>query len=142
MLGRLQPEISYPEETQGALDPETESGMGRGEVALHLKRVCSSSSWLPELLGQGRHKMQAQPSLCPCGGPENLSLSGLGLGSACNSGPAPCRAAWSLSSVDEESTCAVSGWGGGKSTVAGHCECSPHMPVTFVCSAPPSPQHH
>ena len=108
MLGRLQPEISYPEETQGALDPETESGMGRGEVALHLKRVCSSSSWLPELLGQGRHKMQAQPSLCPCGGPENLSLSGLGLGSACNSGPAPCRAAWSLSNVDGESTHAVS----------------------------------
>ena len=22
-----------------------------------------------------------------------------------------------------------------------HCECSPHTPVTFVCSAPPSPQH-
>ena len=35
-------------------------GLGRGEVALHLKRVRSSSSWLPELLEPGRHKMQPQ----------------------------------------------------------------------------------
>ena len=33
------------------------------------------------------HKTQAQPSLCLCGVPENLSLSGLDLWSACNSGP-------------------------------------------------------
>ena len=57
-----------------------------------------------ELLRPGRHKTQAQPSLRLCGVPENLNLSGLGLGSARNSGPAPCRAAWSLSSVDGEST--------------------------------------
>ena len=33
------------------------------------------------------HKTQAQPSLCLCGVPENLNLSGLDLGSACNLGP-------------------------------------------------------
>ena len=94
---------------------ELRLGLGRGEVALHLGRVCSSSSWLPELLWWGRHKMQAQPSLLLCGVPENLNLSGLGLGSARNSRPAPCRAARSLSSVDGESTHAVSG---GKPSVA------------------------
>ena len=62
-----------------------------------------------------------------------LNLGGLGLGSACNSGPSPYRAAGSLSRVDGEST-HLWEW-------PEHCECSPHTPVTFVCSAPPSPQH-
>ena len=34
------------------------------------------------------HKTQAQPSLCLCGVPEDLNLSGLDLGSARNPGPA------------------------------------------------------
>ena len=34
-----------------------------------------------------RCKTQAQPSLCLCGVPENLNLSGLDLGSACKPGP-------------------------------------------------------
>ena len=34
------------------------------------------------------HKTQAQPSLCLCGVPEDLNLSGLDLGSARNTGPA------------------------------------------------------
>ena len=34
------------------------------------------------------HKTQAQPSMCLCGVPENLNLSSLDLGSACNPGPA------------------------------------------------------
>ena len=51
----------------------------------------------------------------------------------------PCRAAWSLSSVDRESTHALSR---GKPSVARHCELSPHMPVIFVCSVPPSPEHN
>ena len=54
----------------------------------------------------------------------------------------PCRATWSLSSVDWESTHTVSG---GKpsvpETLRAHCEHSPNTPVTFVCSVPPSPQH-
>ena len=33
------------------------------------------------------HKTQAQPSLCLCGVPESLNLSGLDLGRACNPGP-------------------------------------------------------
>ena len=60
---------------------------------------------------------QAQQSLCLCGVPENLNLSGVDLGSARNAGPAldsSCRATWSLSSVDGESTHAVSR---GKSSV-------------------------
>ena len=84
--------------------------------ALHPGRVYSSSSWLPELLRWERHKVQAEPSLCFCGVTENLNLSGLGLGSALNSGPAPYRAAWSLSSVDRESRHDMSG---GKPSVAG-----------------------
>ena len=87
--------------------------------------------------GEGT-KMQAQPSLGLCGVSENMNLSGLDLGSACNSGPASCRAAWSQSSVDGESTYAVSG---ANPVWPEHCEYSPHMPVTFVCSVPPSPQH-
>ena len=82
----------------------TKLGPRRGEGTPHLGRVRPSSSWRPELLGQGRQKTQAQPSLCFCGGPENLNLSSLGLGSPCNAGTKPYRAAWSLSTVDGEST--------------------------------------
>ena len=78
-------------------------GLGRREVALHLKRVRSSSSWLPELLEPGRHKMQPQLSLRLCGVPENLKLQ-LRRGKCTQLQPAPCRATWSLSSVDGEST--------------------------------------
>ena len=63
----------------------------------------------------GVAKSGTQPSLCLCGVPENLNLSGLDLGSARNPEPAPCRATWSQSSVDWESTLAVSG---GKPSVA------------------------
>ena len=86
----------------------------------------------------GRHKTQAQPSMRLCGVPRNPNLSGSGLGSARNAGPAPWRAAWSLSSVDGESSHL---WTGANPVWPEHCECSPHRPVTFVCSAPPSPQH-
>ena len=34
-----------------------------------------------------RHKTQVQPSLCLCGVPKNLNLSGIDLGSALNPGP-------------------------------------------------------
>ena len=59
-------------------------------------------------------------------------------GTACNAGPPPYRAAWSLSSVDGESP---HPWPGANPVWPEHWECSPHAPVTFVCSAPPSPQH-
>ena len=50
----------------------------------------------------------------------------------------PCRATWNLSSVDWESTHAVNG---GKPSVAKTPRALPHMPVIFVCGAPPFPQH-
>ena len=58
-------------------------------------------------------------------------------GTARDSGPAPCRATWSLSSVDGEDTHT---WAGANPVWPEHCECSPHTAV-FVCSTPPSPQH-
>ena len=64
--------------------------------------ACAAQTW------EG-HKMQVQPSLHLCGVHKNLNLRGLDLGSACNPGPFPCRATWSLSSVDWESTHAMSG---------------------------------
>ena len=109
--GGLQPEISSPEETKGTLDrvrPETEAGTGRGEVALHLKRVCSSSSWLPELLGLGKAQNAGPTESAPLWSTREPEPERLTSGSARNSGPAPCRATWSLSSIDRESTHAVS----------------------------------
>ena len=50
----------------------------------------------------------------------------------------PCRATWSLNSVDWERTHAMSG---ANPVGLKHCEHSPHTPVIFVCSVPPSPQH-
>ena len=99
---------------------------------LHLGRMRSSSSWLPELLRPGK----AQNSgLLFCGELENPNLSGLGLGGACNSGPAPCRvAAWSLSSVDREGTHAASG---GKPGVAGTLRVLPTQ-ASDICLQRPS----
>ena len=61
-------------ETQGAgTRPDSADGRGpvlgprRGEGAPHPGRVRPSSFWLPELLGRGRHKKQAQlfvPGFC------------------------------------------------------------------------------
>ena len=84
--------------------------------------------------------MHARPSLCLCGVPENLNLSSLDLGSARNSGPAleqplsSCRATWSLSSVDQESTHAVSG---GKPSVAQTLRALPThtSDIFFQCSS-------
>ena len=70
-------------------------------------------------LNLGWHKMQAWLSLCLCGVPENLNLSSFRPGK-CRQPRAcfihfPCRATWNLSSVDQESTDAMSG---GKHSVA------------------------
>ena len=81
---------------------------------------------------RGPHRTQAPPSLRLCAEPEHPN--GLDLGSARNPGPTPCRATRSLSSVDGESTHTNPAW-------RRHCERSPHAPVRFFFSAPPSPQH-
>ena len=81
-------------------------------LTAHLGRVHSPSTWSPELLEPGKGTKPRPNRLCLCGLPENLNLSSLDLGSAHNPGPAldsSCRATWSLSSVDQESTLAVSG---------------------------------
>ena len=52
--------------------------------------------------------MQAQLSLCLCGVPENLNLSGLDLGSARNPGPALDSSPQSNLEPDQESTHAMS----------------------------------
>ena len=88
------------------------------------------------------HKTQAQPSLCLCEIPENLNLSSIDLRSAHNPGPpqtVPSRATWSLSSVDQETK---PPWVGANPVWPRHCEHSPHTPVIFVCSVPPSLQHN
>ena len=95
--------VAARDQTQGAPGDQRARklrlGPRRGEGAPHPGRVRQSSSWLPELLGWGRHKTQVQPSPRFCGE------------------PAPYTAAWSLSSVDGESTHARREWG--KPSVAG-----------------------
>ena len=69
-----------PEHTQGAPNRRAQKlrlGPWRGEGAPHPGRARPSSSWLPELLGRGRHKMQAQPSPRFCGEPENWNRTQL-----------------------------------------------------------------
>ena len=114
--------------------PETGWDRG-GEKAHHTRGECAHQA--PGCLScsdRGRHKMQTQPSLHFCGVPENLNLSGLGLGSARNSGPAPWRAAWSPSSVDGESTHALSG---GKPSVAGTLRVLPTQASEICLQRPP-----
>ena len=48
----------------------------------------------------------------------------------------PCRATWSLSSVDGQ---AHRPWAGANPVWPRHCERSPHTPVIFVSSTPPPP---
>ena len=105
---------------------------------------------------RGEEKVHHTGGKCTCQAPGCLSCSGREgtklrpnrvcafveypkTGTAGKAGPAPYRAAWSLSSVDRGST---HPWAGANPVWLEHCECSPHKPVTFVCSAPPSPQQH
>ena len=70
-----------------------------------------------------------------------LNMSGLDLGSAHNAGPVldSSRARQRLSSTERERT--HTPWAGANSVWPRHYKHSPHTPVIFVCSAPPSPQH-
>ena len=95
----------------------------RGECARQAPGFLSCSS-------QGRHKTQAQLSPSFCGEPENWNHT-------------PCRARSLESSLEPEQ------YRQGKHPPRvganpvwpEHCRSSPHTPVTFVCSAPPSPKH-
>ena len=103
---------------------------GTGEVIRrtpHLGRVCSPSTWLPELIAPGKGKTQAQPSLCLCGVPKNLNLSGLDLGSAHNPGPAldspPAEQpeAWAVQTGKAHTS-----WVGAKPVWSRHTVSTPH----------------
>ena len=117
---------------------------GTGEVIRHIaspgesaltKHLVTWAAWTWE-----GHKTQAHPSLRLCGVPEEPEPEWLRPGKGTQPRPAleSCRATWSLSSVDWESTHAVSG---ANPVWPRHCEHSPRTPVIFVCSAPASPQH-
>ena len=118
----LRLEASPPEQTQGAPDQSAEAEAGPAEG-----RRRPSSSWLPELLGRGRHKMQAQPSPRFCGEPENWNCTPRRARSIQSSRePEQCR--WESTHHER-----------GKPVWPEHGEGSPHTAMS-VCSAPPSPQ--
>ena len=138
--GGSQPEISFTEQTQGTSKQCAQKlrlGPQRGEGAPHPGRVRPSSSWLPELLRPGKAQNTGPTESAPLWSTREPEPE--------RRGPGKCmqRRARSLeSSLEPEqgrrgSTRAVSG---ANPVWPGHCECSPHGPVTFVCRAP-SPQH-
>ena len=45
------------------------------EKAHHIRGECGQASGCLNRSGQGRHKMQVQPNLCFCGGPENCNCT-------------------------------------------------------------------
>ena len=125
-------ETSSPEQTQGTPDwcaRKLRLGPRRGEGARHPGRERPASSWRPELLGGEGTKRRPNRV--------RVFVENPNTGTTRHAGPAPWRAAWSLSSVDGESTRRERG----QTVWSEHCRSSPHRPVTFVCSAPPSPQH-
>ena len=135
--GGSQLESSSPELTQGAPDrcvQKLRLGPWRGDGTLHPGRVRSSSSWLPELLQPGKAQ-NAGPtesaSLWRTQKPESEWLR-----------PGKCTQprAHSLESSLEPEQCRWgkhTPWAGANPVWLEHCECSPHTPLTFVCSAPP-----
>ena len=158
MLRGSQPEISSPEETQGTSETvllrctqETE-GLGREVIRLsaQLGECAHQAPGRLSHSGLGRAQNTGPTESAPLWGtrepePEWCRPGKCTQPRACF-GQFPCRATWSLGSVDRESTHAMSG---GKPSVAQtlrawlrHCEFSPHTPVRFVCRAPPSPQHN
>ena len=96
-----------------------------------LQRLRSPDTWATRTWE--RHKTQAQPGLHLWGLPECLSLSRLDLGGARSPGPA---SEGSQQSNLEPELCVL--WVRAGPAWLRHCE---HMPVLFVCSIPPSPQH-
>ena len=78
-----------------------------------------------------RHKTQPQPSLCLCGVPENLNLSGLDLGSARNpeptldSSPAEQPGAWAVLTGKAHTP-----WAGANPVWPQHCEHTASTPHT------------
>ena len=149
--GGLQPEISSPEETH--VTPETAlplctqetEQLGWGGDTLHCPTWGECSRQPPGHLSCSdlRRAQNAGPTesvpLWSTREPEWLR-PGKGTQPRTHFREFPCRATWSLSSVDRESTHGEQG-----QTQCGWdywvCKHSPHMPVIFACSVPPSLQH-
>ena len=154
--GGSQPEISSPEETHGTLEmvlllctQETEH-LGRGggnkmHCPIWGECACQAPSFL-SCEGLGRAQNTGWTKSVPLWNIQEPEPEWLRPGKCIQAGAGfrefPCRATWSVSSIDWESTHAVTG---GNPSVARHCEDSglmPYMPVIFVCSVLPSPQHN
>ena len=103
-----------------------------GEKAHHTRGECAHQA--PGFLScSGREGTKRRPNLVHAF-VENPKTETAG-----NAGPAPYRAAGSLSSVDGKAQTPLCG---ANPVWPEHCECSPHRPGTFVCSGPPSLQHN
>ena len=105
-----------------------------------LGRVYLPCTWSPELLGPGKGtKSNAYPGLWPSGAPENLRRLGKCMKSRAPLGQCPCRAPWSLNSVEPGSTCHLGLWQTqcGPSTVNTPHTCQGY----FFCGVPVSLQH-
>ena len=110
-----------------------------GSTLEGIRRTAPRESALIKLLVVWASRAGKAQNVTPTesGVPKNLHLSGLGLGSERNSGPTPCRPDWSLSSVDRESTHAVSR---GKPSVAGTLASAPHTRQGHLPAAPLPPR--
>ena len=102
-----------------------------GDKAHHIRgEWARQSPGCLSCLGRGRHKTQAQPSLCFCGVSKNWNHRQPRASSLWRSlEPEQCRRGKHSPLV------------GANPVWLEHCRSSPHTPVIFVCSAPPSPQH-
>ena len=148
MPGGSQPEISSPEETRGthetALLRRTQEtkwlGLGRClRCTAHLGQCAHKEPGRLSSSDPGRAQNVCPTESVPLQStqepePEQLR-PGKCMQPRAHIGQFPYRETWSLSSVDWKSTRAMS-WG--KPSVARYCEHSPHMPVIFVSSVPPS----
>ena len=103
-------------------------GPWRGEGAPRPGRVHPSSSWLPELLGRGRHKTQVQWSLRFPGGPENW-----------NHKQRRAQSIWSSQEPQQHRWGEHTPVSRANPVWLEHGECSPHTAVS-ACSTPPFPQ--
>ena len=112
---------------------ETEAGTAEGRRPLHWGRV-RSSSWLPELFGPGKAQNPGPTESVLLWSTRKPEPEQLGPGKSTQLGAAPWRAAGSPSSVDGESTHALSG---GKPSVAGTLRVLPTQASEICLQRPP-----
>ena len=101
------------------------------------------STWSPEWLGPGKgtNTQTMSPGSVLLQRVQELEKLRPGKCTKCRarSGQCPCRAPWSLSSVDPGSTCHLGLW---ETQCCPSTGSSPHTPAAIVCGVPPSTQHN